>query len=74
MSVKKMKQCELCEFYDKEYDELLQSGDDVIIVGQEDKENHYCPMYDMAVVADDIINDKAKCKYFVLRLDSQKIK
>ncbi len=66
MSVEKMKQCVQCEFYDKEYDELRQSGDDVIVIGQEYKEKHYCPMYKMAV-SDDILNDKAKCKCFVPR-------
>lgn len=57
-----MKQCEQCIFYDAKYDKLLQSGDDIIIVGQEDTENHYCRQFDVAIDSD-IIIDKKKCAY-----------
>ena len=57
-----MKQCEQCIFYDAKYDELLQSGDDIIIVGQEDTENHYCRQFDGAI-DNDIIIDEKKCAY-----------
>lgn len=53
-----MKQCEQCIFYDAEYDELLQSGDDMLIIGQEEKENHYCRLFDEAIDEDIIIGKK----------------
>lgn len=56
-----MKQCEQCIFYDAEYDELRQSGDDIKIDGQESKEKHYCRLYDHAI-DEGIVTDKVKCE------------
>lgn len=55
-----MKQCQKCIFYDKEYDELFQSGDDIVIIGEEDKEKHYCRLFDGAI-DHDIITDRKEC-------------
>lgn len=63
-----MKQCEQCIFYDAEYDELLQSGDDMIVVGQEDKEKHYCRQFDGAI-DNGIITNKKKCAYRLTKND-----
>lgn len=58
-----MKQCENCIFYDKEYDELRQSGDDIAIVGQENKEKHYCRVFKNGI-DDDVIEDMKDCKKY----------
>lgn len=56
-------QCKNCPFYDSEYDQMKQSWDDVVIVGNEKPtEQHYCRMYETAIDKN-IINDKEKCKY-----------
>lgn len=56
-----MKQCRECIFYDAEYDELRQSGDDIIIDGQQSQEKHYCRLYDQGI-DERIITDKVKCE------------
>lgn len=62
-----MKQCESCIFYDKEYDELLQSGDDVIVEGEDPyQEKHYCRGFndgrDGGLIDSEIVEDKVECK------------
>ncbi len=57
-----MEYCKKCIFYDKDYDELRQSGDDVIIIGEGQEEKHYCRMYDNNI-DEDIVNGKKKCEY-----------
>ena len=57
-----MEYCKKCIFYDKEYDEMRQSGDDVVIVGKDQKEKHYCRMYDTAI-PEKIVDGKAECEY-----------
>ena len=59
-----MENCKTCPFYDSEYDELRQSGDDVLVIGQEDVEKHYCRMYDHHIDPD-IINGKKKCEFHI---------
>ena len=58
-----MEYCKKCIFYDKEYDELRQNGDDTIIIGEEQEEKHYCRMYDSGI-DEDIVKGKKKCDYY----------
>ena len=57
-----MEYCKRCIFYDKDYDEMLQSGDDVIIKGESEEEKHYCRMYE-SNIDDRIVKGKKKCQY-----------
>ena len=57
-----MEYCKKCIFYDKDYDELLQSGDDILLAGEEQKEKHYCRLYDKHI-DDDIVSGKKECEY-----------
>lgn len=59
-----MENCKKCPFYDSEYDELLQSGEDVLVIGQEGVEKHYCRMYDHPIDPD-ITNGKKICKFYI---------
>lgn len=59
-----MKQCEQCLCYDKEYDELRQSGYDTIIIGQHNAQKHYCWSYNKEIEID-IVNDIVNCKHYV---------
>lgn len=59
-----MKQCEKCAWYEKEYDELISSGDDVIIEGEEPVEKHYCHKFcPFNYVVDDgiLVEPKTDC-------------
>jgi hypothetical protein len=58
-----MANCKKCPFYDSEYDELRQSGNDTIIEGQEHKEHHFCIMHEGHI--DDYFIHKKKCEYEV---------
>lgn len=53
-----MKQCKQCIFYDKEYDILRQSGDDIIIEGQDEVEKHFCRQCDKAIDNEIILDNK----------------
>lgn len=57
-----MKQCKTCIFYKKEYDEMRQSWDDIIVIGQDYIVKHYCGLYDKGIPAS-IVNDAKKCEY-----------
>jgi hypothetical protein len=57
-----LEQCNKCVFYDKDYDELRRSGDDIIIPNTP-AEKHYCRMYD-SFIDNGIVTDKKKCKHF----------
>ena len=57
-----MEQCNKCAFYDKDYDEMKQSGDDLVLPGTPAK-RHHCRMYD-SFIDNDIVTDKKKCEYF----------
>lgn len=61
-----MEYCKSCLFYDQKYDELLQSGDDLIMIGQETKEKHYCRMHEGSI-DDQIIKGVKKCDQYVSR-------
>lgn len=49
-------------FYDKDYDELRQSGDDIVKKGESEKEKHYCRMYNDAI-NEKITEGKKPCEY-----------
>lgn len=53
-----MEQCKTCLFYNKKYDELRQSGNDII--GVSAKKQHYCAMYEQGI-SEQIISDKKEC-------------
>ena len=57
-----MEQCNKCIFYDKDYDDMKRSGDDIVIPNTA-AEKHYCRMYD-GFIDNDIVTDKKKCSYF----------
>ena len=59
-----MENCKSCIFYDSDYDELRQSGNDVRIIGQEDIEKHYCIMYD-GHIDPAIIDGERQCEHFI---------
>ena len=59
-----MENCKRCIFYDKEYDELKQSWDDKVIIGQEQQTKHYCRMYDDPINPD-IYTGKTPCEYLL---------
>lgn len=59
-----MDYCKTCQFYDPEYDELRQSGDDILVTGQEDVEKHYCRMYAQRIDPD-IISGKKRCEFHI---------
>jgi hypothetical protein len=58
-----LEQCNKCAFYDKDYDELRRSGDDVVIPNTPDVK-HYCRMYEK-FIDNDIVTDKKECQYFI---------
>ena len=57
-----MEQCNKCMFYDKSYDDMKRSGDDLVIPNTP-AEKHYCRMYD-GFIDNGIVTDKKKCQYF----------
>lgn len=58
-----MEYCKGCIFYDEKYDEMLQSGDDVIVEGKPTEEKHYCRLYE-SNIPDGIVKGTKECKYF----------
>ena len=60
-----MKQCEQCAYYFKSWDDLCARVDDCVVIGEEEKEKHYCTMYDMQAIDDDIVSDKVQCENFL---------
>lgn len=53
-----LEQCKSCIFFNKEYNELRQSGDDIIVIGKEEKTNYYCGD---DIIPQNIVYDKEKC-------------
>lgn len=47
-------------FYDRNYDEMRQSGDDIIVVDKPQEIRHYCQMFKEGI-DNRIIDDKKKC-------------
>lgn len=58
-----MKQCNKCIFYNKEFDEKRQSLNDIIWVGKEESDEHYCGIFQP--VSKEYVNDDAKCPAFI---------
>ena len=59
-----MEYCKTCALYDSEYDELRRSGDDVIVIGQENTERHYCRMYDTNIPPE-VVENKKRCEFHI---------
>ena len=57
-----MKQCKQCVFKDEIFDRLHQS--DVIVEGEEPKEEHFCLQYREGIPTE-IIEDEAECDFMV---------
>lgn len=55
--------CKNCKYYSKEFDEFRQQFDDVIVVGQENREKHYCIFYNDHIPSE-IWGNKENCPYF----------
>lgn len=55
-----MENCKNCILYDSEYDELRQSGNDVIKDGNAEK--HYCRMWKDGI-PNEIWDGKTKCQH-----------
>ena len=55
-----MENCKNCIFYDLEYDELRQSGNDVI--KDSNANNHYCRMCKDGI-PEEVWNKKTKCQH-----------
>lgn len=55
--------CNKCLFYDKQYDNFRQEYDDIIVLGNNQPEAHYCPMY-LDNIPNAIFYDGAKCEFF----------
>ena len=68
-----MKQCEKCFSYEKWYDDLIRSGDDVILDDEEPVDKHYCHLYSPPAgeypdcIPQSIIEDKEECDAFIPR-------
>ena len=59
-----MGQCDKCRWYHVEYDELGQEQDDIIRVGEKEKDIHYCLMIPEGI-PDKVWSGKSNCEYFV---------
>lgn len=60
-----MKQCEDCLFYDAQYDKMRRRGDDVVRVGQERKDRHFCQAYKNGI-PENVFNDMEVCKRYCI--------
>lgn len=57
-----MAYCDICIFYDKQYDEFQQNYDDVITEG-ENQVLHHCPMY-IDHIPNRIFYHNAECEFY----------
>lgn len=55
--------CEKCRYMVAAYDRLMQEHDDVVIIGDKSKPNHYCPMYDDHI-PEAIYYGDGKCDFY----------
>ena len=60
-----MTDCSKCLFYNPENDEEHRSGQDVVIVGQEEPDNHYCFAFEP--IPKKYFEGKAQCPKFIER-------
>ena len=54
-------------WYDREQDEMKRSGNDVVFVGEEPPDNHYCMPYNP--IERNVWDGKKNCDQFVKRTD-----
>jgi len=62
-----MANCENCLFYDKDNDELRRSGEDVVIIGEEEPDNHFCFAY--TPIPAGVFNGAKDCPQYIPRSD-----
>ena len=60
-----MTDCRKCAFYDPEMDEQRRSGEDIVIVGQETPDNHFC--YSYTPMPEGYFEGKRDCPLFYER-------
>ena len=56
--------CNNCLFYDKQYDDMRQEYDDVIVVGNDQPPKHFCVQYEDGIPKDIFYGGNA-CKFFI---------
>lgn len=59
-----MAYCDTCAFWNEQYNELGQNGDDCIVIGDAGLPPKYCPMYDDHIPPD-ITYNNAKCEWYM---------
>ena len=65
-----MEQCKKCLCYDKEYDDMRMTGNDVLHEDERDHA-HFCPIYTDGI-PERIANGQTKCESFWDRFDRGK--
>lgn len=58
--------CDSCVFYDRSDDEFRQNFDDVIAEDEDEREKHYCPMYNDHIPFA-ISHENEDCEYYLKR-------
>lgn len=58
-----MVNCDNCLYYDKEYDEMVRSGQDIIFAERKPKDIHFCPLYPKGI-EESIFENKKRCPKF----------
>ena len=58
-----VRQCSNCEFYNKQEDQFRQQFVDILRIGEDEPQQHFCPMYDSHIPTE-IYYDGGKCKYY----------
>lgn len=56
--------CNNCLFYDKQYDDMRQEYDDIIVVGNNQPLKHFCVQYEGGIPTD-IFYGGSACKFFI---------
>lgn len=56
-----MENCKKCIFYNKAYDDLRRRADDKILIGAEQKDRHFCIVYEDGI-PEDIASDLLDCR------------
>ena len=58
--------CKNCKHYNKQFDKFLETLEDQIVVGKEEKETHHCVYFDKIYegIPQEIWDNQEKCPYF----------
>lgn len=62
--------CDNCMFLTKNHDEFRQMFDDTIVIDGDERQKHYCPMYNDHIPFD-IFYENADCPYYIPQGDIQ---